>query len=150
MPSSLTGPTRLEGQMLAIGRGEVQDLLRHECLERVELEVVRPGEMVRVINVLDMVQPIAAETGTVFPGFLGDTSPVSQRAINRVEGFSVVSAGAFPQLQDTSLTTKNGLIDMAGPGAPICLGSDTVNLVVTYYPKPKHHQPRVRLVCSLP
>ena len=130
------GPTRLAGSTLLIDRAEVLELLSHECLERVELEIVRPGERVRIINVLDMVQPIASETNRVFPGFLGDPDAVGPGTADRLEGFRILSCGNFPQPQNTSLTTKDGLIDMAGPEAQMCLGSDTINLAVVYHPKP--------------
>ncbi len=129
-------PTRLVDRRLLINTVEAHKLLSHECLERVDLEIVRPGERVRIINLLDMVQPIASETKTVFPGFLGDPLTVGHGVTDRLEGFRVLGCGAFPQPQSTSLTTKDGLIDMAGPGARMCLGSDTVNLVVAYHPKP--------------
>ena len=128
------GPTRLVGRTLLIGRDEVGEMLSHVNLERVELELVRPGDDVRIVNVLDMVQPIYAEEKAVFPGFLGDAHTVGWGATARLEGFRVVSCGGFPRPQSSSLTTKDGLIDMAGPGAEQCLGSDTVNLVAVYFP----------------
>ena len=130
------GPTRLAGGTLLIGREEVGGLLSHKCLERVDLEVVRPGDSMRIVNVLDMVQPISAEGKAVFPGVLGDSRTVGWGTTSRLEGFRVVSCGWMPRTQVTSLTTKDGLIDMAGPGADLCLGSDTINLVAVYYPAP--------------
>ncbi|ATW27351.1 glycine/sarcosine/betaine reductase component B subunit [Candidatus Formimonas warabiya] len=129
------GPSKIEGGTLLINKDAVLGNLTHESMEKVDLDIVKPGDSVRIIRVLDVVQPIASPDKKIFPGFLNEPSTVGWGNTNRIEGFRVISCGTFPQVQNTSLTTKDGLIDMSGVGAEICIGSDTVNLVVTYYPK---------------
>ncbi|MEL7567905.1 MAG: glycine/sarcosine/betaine reductase component B subunit [Dehalobacterium sp.] len=129
------GASKIEGDTIFINQEALKQDLSHESLVKVELDIVKPGDSVRIIKVLDMVQPIASPDKKIFPGFLNEPSTVGWGSTNRIEGFRIISCGTFPQIQTTSLTTKDGIIDMSGPGAEICMGSDTVNFVVTYYPK---------------
>lgn len=129
------GKNEITDHKLFINKEMILKKLSNELLEKIDLDIVSPGESARIIKVLDMVQPIASRDQKIFPGFLNEPLTVGWGSTHRIEGFRLVSCGAFPQPQTTSLTTKDGLIDMSGPGAECCIGSETINLVVTFYPK---------------
>ena len=63
--------TRLEGKTLHVNVTELKDrLLPNPYIQDVKVEVARPGESVRIVNAIDVVEPRdkISGPGTVFPG----------------------------------------------------------------------------------
>jgi sarcosine reductase len=107
------------------------------ALADIHLEVVRPGEPVRIANVMDAILPDVkvADPSQTFPGALGSLAPSGHGRTNRVAGLGVLSVCDWLA---AGLTTEEefpvSLVDMAGPGAAITRWGSTTNLVVRCVP----------------
>jgi sarcosine reductase len=117
---------------LAVGAGE-------PALAEATVEVVRPGDPVRISNALDAVVPDVrvADPSATFPGVLGPAhAPVAAR-IHRLSGIAVIStcdwAGAG---YEGAEELPESLIDMSGPAADRSPWGTTVNVVVGCVPAP--------------
>ncbi|HHW44090.1 MAG TPA: glycine reductase [Desulfotomaculum sp.] len=124
------GATRLEKGMLYINKGElIQAINREGFFESVDVEIARPGESVRIIHVMDAVEPrLKVEGGTTpFPGITGRMEIAGKGRTNVLDGVAVIQTGWRQGIQE-------GIIDMSGPGANYSLFSRTVNLVLLCTP----------------
>lgn len=118
---------------LAVGAGE-------PALAEATVEVVRPGDRVRLANVLDAVVPDvrADDPDMSFPGVLGGTwGDVAHPRIHRLTGVAVLpvcdweAAGLVgPEEFPPSY------VDMAGPGQDRSPWGSTINVVVGCTPAP--------------
>jgi glycine reductase len=106
-------------------------LSRDPALEDVGIELARPGESVRIVHVLDTVEPRVRITapGSDFPGFLSPPLTVGEGLTHRLAGVAVMESAALP-LSLGGLNVKEALVDMAGPGAPLSPFSRTLNVVL--------------------
>jgi len=109
------------------------------ALADVSLRLVRPGDSVRIANVLDAIIPDikAASPGGTFPGVLGPLAPAGAGRTNRLGGVAVLSvcdwlAAGYSAPDEF----PDSLVDMAGPGQPVTLWGDRIVLVVVCTPKP--------------
>jgi sarcosine reductase len=97
-------------------------------LEAVDVEVVRPGEPVRITHVLDAVEPRIRPDGR-------SAFPVKERAgegrTNRVDGVAVLSCLDFPA-EERPLHEQESVVDMGGPGAELTPFSHTTNVVLSF------------------
>ncbi len=100
----------------------------------VDVDVVRPGEPVRLTHVLDAVEPRvkADDPEATFPGALGRLVAAGQGRTHRIAGAAVVACAEFPA-EERPLHEQEALVDMAGPGAGHSLVSGTVNVVLTFH-----------------
>jgi glycine reductase len=107
------------------------------ALASVHLDIARPGESIRVANVLDAVLPDvkADDPERTFPGALGGLVIAGRGRTDRLAGVAVLSVcdwvaagftvpGDFPE----------ALVDMAGPGAELTRWGQMTNVVVTCVP----------------
>ena len=117
---------------LAVGAGE-------PALAEATVEVVRPGDRVRITNVLDVVLPDvrADEPGATFPGVLGGPfdEAMSAARIHRLDGVAVLSvcdwlAAGYEGADELPAS----LVDMAGPAAVRSPWGATSNVVVRCVP----------------
>jgi glycine reductase complex component B subunit alpha and beta len=90
------------------------DLLPDDVrVEGAEVEIVRPGELVRVTHVLDAVEPRARPDGrAAFP----TEGRAGQGRTNRLEGVVVLSCLDFAA-EERPLHEQESIVDLAGPGA---------------------------------
>jgi glycine reductase complex component B subunit alpha and beta len=104
-------------------------------LAAVDVDVVRPGDSVRLTHVLDAVEPRvkADDPESTFPGALGSLRPAGVGRTNRIDGAAVVACADFPA-EERPLHEQEALVDMAGPGAEHSLVSRTTNVVLTFMP----------------
>lgn len=104
-------------------------------LAGVDVDVVRPGESVRLTHVLDAVEPRVKpdDPGSTFPGALGTLHAAGSGRTNRIAGCAVVACAAFPA-EERPLHEQEGLLDMAGPGAEHSHVAATTNVVLTFRP----------------
>jgi glycine reductase complex component B subunit alpha and beta len=97
-------------------------------LEGVDVEVVEPGDSVRITHVLDAVEPRVRPDGR--PAY-----PREERAgegrTNCLEGVTVISCLDFPA-EERPLHEQESIIDMAGPGAALTPFSQTTNVVLSF------------------
>ncbi|HOL18273.1 MAG TPA: glycine/sarcosine/betaine reductase component B subunit [Bacillota bacterium] len=137
--------TRVTGGTLFINQGELKDLLEEDPdIARVELDLAKPGEDVRIIPVKDVIEPRVKVQGPggVFPGFISKVDTVGSGRTHVLDGVAVVTTGKIVGFQE-------GIIDMGGPGAAYSPFSQTLNVVVKITPVeglPQHkHEQAVRL-----
>lgn len=114
---------------LTVGEDAARDLLRDPALGEVRLACASPGDSVRIVGVLDAVQPCTKGPGGggVFPGLLGPALPVGRGETHVLRGAVVLCAGYLPRAQEA-------IIDMSGPAAPLSPLAATHNLVVEWTP----------------
>ena len=125
--------TRLEGSTLVVDReGLSRALAADPAFRAVSVELAQPGESVRIIHALDVVEPRAKPGGgAVFPGFLGPPRTVGSGVTHRLAGAAVVATSPLAWEED-GISVKEAIIDMAGPGAAYCPFARTCNVVLTF------------------
>ena len=104
----------------------------------VSVHVVRPGEPVRLVNVLDAVEPAmkAEDPETTFPGALGRMSAAGTGTTRRLSGVAVIATADFRHGHDSAsldvVPDGDSIVDMGGPGADFSRWSATSNLVLSF------------------
>jgi len=129
---ALGGVTRYENGLLTVDERGAQVAFRDAALASVRVTWASPGDSVRIIKVLDAVEPRTKgpgpDGGGIFPGFVGPARPQSGGAPAHVlTGVALITAGYLPRAQE-------GLIDMSGPGADLSPFGSTHNLVIEFTP----------------
>src|SRR2546422_8122152 len=110
--------TALTDHTLVIHPEELRTLVLEDShFADVQVHLVKPGESVRVIHVLDVVEPRwkVAGPGGVFPGFVSPALTVGEGRTHRLAGVAVAEVGA--PVPGESTVFRQRLIDMAGPSA---------------------------------
>ncbi|HEX3299770.1 MAG TPA: glycine/sarcosine/betaine reductase component B subunit [Actinomycetota bacterium] len=124
---------RVSSPQLAVGAGE-------PALAEATVEVVRPGDRVRITNVLDAVVPDvrADDPAATFPGVLGGAwDDAAHPQIHRLRGAAVLpvcdwEAGGLVGPEEF----PGSYVDMAGPGQDRSPWGSTVNIVLRCVPAP--------------
>jgi glycine reductase len=117
---------------LAVGAGE-------PALAEATVEVVRPGDSVRITNVLDAVLPAvdAAAPEATFPGVLGPADARMPTRLHRLAGCVVLS---ICDLEAAGVVGPDELpdafVDMAGPGADRSPFGAMTAVAVRFVPAP--------------
>ncbi len=108
-----------------VNRQELLDTLKDDRLARIDIDIVRPGDTVRICPVKDVLEPrVKVEgKGQVFPGFFGNAEMVGSGKTNVLKGMTVLTVGKIVGFQE-------GIIDMSGSGAEYTPFSRTINLVL--------------------
>jgi glycine reductase complex component B subunit alpha and beta len=115
-------------------------VLRDSRIREARLELVHPGEPVRILRALDAIEPLSkvrhdpAFPGGCFPGFLGPPHPAGAGRTHRLAGFSVVQVTDFPFPASGVQAFEEGIVEMAGPGALYSACADRVNLLLVLEP----------------
>lgn len=127
--------TTFSDGLLSINREELRQLLLEVgAFEDVDLEIVRPGDDVRIIHVMDVVEPRhKLGDGSNFPGFVGRQKTVGEGKTHRLAGMAVVSVG--DPVAGEPIYWRETIIDMSGPGAVATSFGSTVNLVLDFKPR---------------
>ena len=120
----------MSSSQLAVGAGE-------PALAEATVEVVRPGEPVRISNVLDVVLPAvkADDPASTFPGILGPATDAGTGRTNRLQGVAVVNSCDW--LTPGYVIPEefpDSLVDMSGPGADRSPFGATANVVLRFVP----------------
>lgn len=126
--------TRLAGSTLFINREELIGRLAGDpAFHSVGVELAHPGESVRIIHALDVVEPRAKPPGTppIFPGFLGAPRTAGWGQTHRLAGVAVVPTSPVAWDED-GISVKEAIIDMSGPGAAYSPFAHTSNVVLTF------------------
>ena len=98
--------------------------------EGAEVEIVRPGEPVRVTHVLDAVEPrIRPDGRAAFP----TEGKAGEGRTNRLDGVVVLSCLDFAQ-EERPLHEQESIVDLAGPGAPYTPFAGETCVVLTFRP----------------
>ena len=111
----------------------LQWVLRDSRLEQAELDVVMPGDPVRVTGIRDVVEPRAkiGGAGQVFPGVLGPVDSVGAGLTHRLSGMAVIATAAYEgTIRAGTGVQRSALLDMSGAGAEASRFSSLANLVL--------------------
>ena len=128
---------RLEDGVLHVDKAALlEHLAQVSPFDALDVEIARPGESVRIVHALDVVEPRAkgSEKGQVFPGLLGPPLGAVEGRTLRLRGVAVVGV-AEPFAGEDHWAFREGIIEMSGPGAELCPFSKTVNVVVRFVQK---------------
>jgi glycine reductase len=128
--------TKFADRVVSIDKGEFRrKLLEGEELFRdVDVDVVSPGDEVRIVHVIDVVEPRVrvSEPGTDFPGLLGKPRTVGSGRTHRLNGVEVTAVGEPVPGEPTYW--REAIFDMGGEGAKFSPFSHQINVVLTFYP----------------
>jgi hypothetical protein len=115
---------RVEAQRIrALAEGET-------ALADVSVDVVSPGEPVRITHVLDAVEPrIRPDGRATFP----TEGKAGEGTTNRLHDVAVISCLDFPG-EERPLHEQEAIIDLAGPGAELAPFRKWTNVVLTFHP----------------
>ena len=130
---ALSDSTHLSDGVLYVSREEVRDIvLQDSHFVGVEMDVARPGDETRIINILDVIEPRrkVSGPGTVFPGVIGPPTTVGEGKDHTLKGMALVTTG--PPAPGEAIHWRDGIIDMWGVGARYTPFSSTVNLVLQF------------------
>jgi glycine reductase len=129
-----SGVTRLDGGVLEIDRAGLRKvLLEDDAFADVELDLVRPGESVRIIHVMDVAEPRwKPEPGSTFPGFIGGPKTVGEGTTRRLDGIAVLSVSDAVAGEPTYW--REAIVDMTGPAAGVTTFGTRGNLVLSFRP----------------
>ena len=121
-------PAIRDGELVA-SEEQLRALLDSPALASVRLRWARPGESVRIVKILDCLEPRSKGSGGggVFPGFLGPAIPHGEGETHVLRGVAVVVAGSLPRAQEA-------IVQMSGPAAELSFLGSTNNLVIEFEP----------------
>lgn len=125
--------TTLEGRRLRLDKAGLCDLLAEDRnFAGVQVEIARPGEDVRIVHVLDTIEPRTKiqGRGSIYPGLLGPPITAGSGRTHRLSGVAVMVSSEFPEPVSGLLVPREAIVDMAGPAAPLCPFSRTINIVL--------------------
>lgn len=138
--------TEVKNGTLFINKDElIKEISNDDHIKSIDVELVRPGESVRITPVKDVVEPRVKVNGNggIFPGFLSKVDTVGEGRTHVLKGAAVVTTGKIVGFQE-------GIIDMTGPGSDYTPFSKTCNIVVIAEPveglNQYEHEEAVRLV----
>jgi sarcosine reductase len=144
MPEDAAGLTRAVHQVTSVAMGdamsfadgaltvsasEAESVLADPVLAGVRVTWASPGDPVRIVKVLDAVEPRTKGPGGggIFPGFLGPARAQGRGTTHVLRGATVVAAGYLPRAQEA-------VVDMSGPAAEMSPLGSRHNLVVEFTP----------------
>jgi len=130
--------TRLARGVLEIDRDELRTLLLEDpAFEDVTLDIVRPGDSVRIIHVMDAAEPRwKPDPGSTFPTFVGPPRTVGEGTTRRLAGIAVLTVSDAVAGEPTYW--REAIVDMVGPGAELTAFGTITNLVLTFRPNPTY------------
>ncbi|HEX2289864.1 MAG TPA: glycine/sarcosine/betaine reductase component B subunit, partial [Pseudonocardiaceae bacterium] len=118
--------TRYERYQLVVDRDQAEALFADPALASVRAHSAAPGEQVRIIAPLDVVEPrTKGPGGGVFPGWMAPVNRKRDGDTHVLRGAAVLAAGYLPRNQE-------GLIDMSGPAAELSPFGRTNNVVIQF------------------
>ena len=123
--------TSFANGLLTASAEEASAIFAHRTLAAVRVSWASPGQSVRIVKVLDAVEPRTKGPGGggIFPGFVGPARPQGQGETHVLRGAAVVIAGYLPRAQEA-------VVDLIGPAAALSPLGTTHNLVVEFTPAP--------------
>jgi glycine reductase len=121
--------TRFDDGVLTVSTDDAEAVLADPALAATRVSWASPGASVRIVKVLDAVEPRTKGPGGggIFPGFVGPARPQGRGATHVLRGATVVAAGHLPRAQEA-------VIELSGPAAALSPLGSTHNLVVEFTP----------------
>lgn len=137
--------TKVENGVLYVNKEElIAEISSDENIAKVDVDLARPGESVRITPVKDVIEPrVKVEgPGSLFPGVLSKVETVGSGRTHVLKGAAVVTTGKVVAFQE-------GIIDMSGTGAEYTPFSQTNNVVLIIEPveglKQHEHEKALRM-----
>lgn len=130
--------TGLQAGVLSVNIAELKErLLEDSWFSDVDVEIVRPGSSVRIVHVVDVVEPRirVSDPGTDFPGMLSLPRTVGMGRTHRLAGVAVTEVAEPVPGEPTYW--REAIIDMSGVGARFSPFAALINLVLSFKPNPK-------------
>jgi len=131
--------TSFESGTLYINKLELEEKLGEDNLfDRVEIELAHPGENVRIIEVMEAIEPRARRDGGDYPGVL--TNPieiVGQGVTDVLSGSAIILIDNTGDYDPKKLMVYGPVIEMSGPAAKYSVFSKTHNICILCYPSEK-------------
>ena len=118
--------SEVKGDTLYVNKEDIIDLLKEdENIENIELFIAKPGDIIRIMPVKDVIEPRVkvSGNGAMFPGMVSKVDVVGEGRTNVLRGMAVVTTGKIVAFQE-------GIIDMTGEGAKYTPFSKLNNLVL--------------------
>lgn len=117
--------TELKDGIVYVNKDELLSTITDDRLARLDLDIVHPGESVRICPVKDVLEPRVkvSGNGNVFPGFFDDAKTVGEGRTHVLKGMGIMTVGKIVGFQE-------GIVDMTGPGADYTPFSQLINLVI--------------------
>jgi len=117
--------TYFKDGIVYVNKAELLETIADDRLSRIDLDIVHPGESVRICPIKDVIEPRVKVSGqgTVFPGFFDDGKTVGEGKTHVLKGMTVLTVGQIVGFQE-------GIVDMTGTGADYTPFSQTINLVI--------------------
>lgn len=143
--------TTITDKVLYINRSELVELLEQDKnLSRIEVELARPGEKCRILQVIDVIEPRAriGENEGDFPGVLSKPGFAGDGCTCVLHNVAVVISEEG-EVSGPSLTPIGNVIDMSGPGAEVSRYGKTHNVVIRAYPKANSSSGDYRIALKL-
>jgi glycine reductase len=126
--------TAVSDGVLYINRSELQGLILEDPrFGRVDIELARPGEKCRILQVLDVIEPRAKTSlrDEDFPGVVGGQVPVGRGSTCVLGGAAVVLSDYREKREEGRSVDPSGeIIEMSGPGAEAGIYGKTYNIVL--------------------
>jgi glycine reductase len=122
-----------DGELIVDIEG-LRKAVQHENVEELEVHLVNPGDEVRMIHVLDVIEPRVKVAGGrgAFPGFTDEPRCAGEGVTHRLAGAAVMLCAEITGSQD-GLSVKEAIIDNAGPAAFYSPFSGTHNVVLVFH-----------------
>ncbi len=130
--------------VLTVSRDATAALLADPALADVSLTCASPGDNIRIVKVLDAVEPRTKGPGGggVFPGLLGPATHQGRGETHVLRGAAVLAAGYLPRAQEA-------VVQMTGVAARVSPLSALHNLVIEFSPEPGADWPAVEAAVRL-
>lgn len=121
--------THVAGGILYVNKQEAIACVAEDGrFAKVDLDIARPGESVRIIPVKDAIEPrVKLDVPGYFPGYCAPMRRAGEGKTLVLDGVAVVTCGPIVAFQE-------GLIDMSGPAADYSPFSKTLNVVMVAEP----------------
>jgi len=121
--------TKVQEGVLYVDKASALEAVKDDGFAKVDLELARPGESIRIIPVKDCIQPRVKLSGgkEYFSGFCAPLQRAGSGATLVLDGAAVVTCGSIVAFQE-------GFIDMSGQGARYTPFSETNNVVLVVEP----------------
>lgn len=136
--ATFSNRTRYHDGVLEVNREEILDQVRKDSrLRHVELDIVRPGDSVRITRYRDVLEPRlkVAGPGVAYPGVCDrPVTTVGRGRTHRLSGVSVIEVADVPMYNGNDGWIDVGFIDMAGSGASASPFGALVNLCLIMDP----------------
>jgi glycine reductase len=131
--------TGREAGTLHLSLPELAVSVAEPALAEATVDIVRPGELVRIANVIDAVVPAvkADDPAATFPGALGSLTPAGRGRTNVLDGVRVLVSCDWSVTDNAEAAEfPPSFVDMAGPNSERSPYANTSNVVVTCRPSP--------------